>query len=90
MRNQRNSGVAVWLMLGAQIVMVSISCMVLWAGRWTANPWFPTEAFAFLAAVAFAGYFALAASADAAGGEKERNVDRSIVPVAQFRLANLS
>ena len=58
MRNQRNSGVAVWLMLGAQIVMAAISSMVLWAGRWTGNPWFPTEAFAFLAAVAFAGYFA--------------------------------
>jgi ABC-2 type transport system permease protein len=57
MRNQRNSGVAVWLMLGAQIVMATISGVVLWAGRWTGNTWFPTEAFAFLAAVAFAGYF---------------------------------
>ena len=57
MRNQRNSGVAVWLMLGAQIVMATISGMVIWAGRLTGNPWFPTEAFAFLAAVAFAGYF---------------------------------
>jgi hypothetical protein len=58
MRNQRNSGVAVWLMLGAQIVMATISGMVIWAGRLTGNPWFPTEAFAFLAGVAFAGYFA--------------------------------
>jgi ABC-2 type transport system permease protein len=58
MRNQRNSGVAVWLMLGAQILMGMISGVIIWAGRWTGNPWLPTEAFAFLAAVAFAGYFA--------------------------------
>jgi hypothetical protein len=58
MRSQRNSGVAVWVMLGVQIVMGGISALVLWSARWTGNPWLPAEGFAFLAAAALGGYFA--------------------------------
>jgi hypothetical protein len=58
MRNQRNSGAAVWMMFGVQVVMGGISALVLSAGRWTGNAWLPTEAFTFLAAAAVAGYFA--------------------------------
>ncbi len=58
MRNQRNSGAAVWMMFGVQVVMGGISALVLSAGRWVGNPWLPAEAFTFLAAVALAGYFA--------------------------------
>jgi ABC-2 type transport system permease protein len=58
MRSQRNSGVSVWLMFGAQIVMGAISALVLWTARLTGNPWLAAEAFAFLAAVAFGGYLA--------------------------------
>ena len=58
MRNQRNSGVSVWLMFGAQILMAGISALVLWTGRWAGNPWLAAETFAFLAAAAFGGYFA--------------------------------
>jgi ABC-2 type transport system permease protein len=58
MRNQRNSGAAVWMMFGVQLVMGGISALVLSAGRWTGNSWLPAEAFIFLAAAAVAGYFA--------------------------------
>ena len=58
MRSQRNSGVAIWLMFGVQILMAGISALILWTGRWTGNPWLAAEAFAFLAAAAFGGYFA--------------------------------
>jgi hypothetical protein len=58
MRSQRNSGVAVWVMLGVQIIMAGISSLVLWSARWTGNPWLAAEGFAFLAAAALGGYFA--------------------------------
>jgi hypothetical protein len=58
MKGQRQSGVSVWLMFGAQIVMGAISALVLWTAKLTGNPWLAAEAFAFLAAVAFAGYLA--------------------------------
>jgi len=58
LRNQRNSGVSVWLMLGAQVVIAAISASVIWTGRLTGNPWLAAETFAFLAAAAFGGYFA--------------------------------
>jgi ABC-2 type transport system permease protein len=58
MRGQRNSGVSVWLMFGAQIVLAGISALVLSTARWTGNPWLPSEGFAFLAAAALSGYFA--------------------------------
>jgi ABC-2 type transport system permease protein len=58
MRNQRNSGAAVWMMFGVQIVMGGVSALVLTVGRWVGNPWLAAEAFTFLAVAAFAGYFA--------------------------------
>jgi ABC-2 type transport system permease protein len=58
MRGQRNSGVSVWIMFGAQIVLAGISALVLWTARWSGNPWLPPEGFAFLAAAALGGYFA--------------------------------
>lgn len=58
MKGQRNSGVAVWLMFGAQIVMGAISALVLWTAKLTGSPWLAAEAFAFLAAVALGGYLA--------------------------------
>jgi ABC-2 type transport system permease protein len=58
MRSQRNSGVAIWIMFGIQVLMGAISALVLSAGRWTGNPWLPAESFAFLAAAAIGGYFA--------------------------------
>jgi ABC-2 type transport system permease protein len=58
MRSQRNSGVSVWIMFGAQIVLAGISALVLSTARWSGNAWLPAEGFAFLAAAALSGYFA--------------------------------
>ena len=58
MRGQRQSGLAVLVAFGAQIVLGSISAVILFSGRWTGNLWLPAEAFAVLAAAAVAGYFA--------------------------------
>jgi ABC-2 type transport system permease protein len=58
LRGQRNSGVAVWVGFGAQIILVAICSLILLVGRWTGSPWLPAEAFAVLAAAALAGYFA--------------------------------
>jgi ABC-2 type transport system permease protein len=58
MRGQRQSGVAAIIAFGAQIVLGGISAVVLLTGRWTGSPWFPAEAFAFLAAAAVGGYTA--------------------------------
>ncbi len=58
MRSQRNSGVSVWIMFGAQIVLAGISALVLSTARMSGNPWLPAEGFAFLAAAALGGYFA--------------------------------
>jgi ABC-2 type transport system permease protein len=76
MRGQRNSGVAVWLMFGMQIVMAGISALILMTSRWTGNPWLPVEAFAFLAAAALSGYFAsLRPLTDLAEKKKETLID---------------
>jgi hypothetical protein len=58
MRGQRQSGMAVLIAFAAQIIFGAICGVVLFSGRWAGNPWLPTEAFAFLAAGAVAGYFA--------------------------------
>jgi ABC-2 type transport system permease protein len=58
MRNQRQSGMAVLLAFGVQIVLGGISTLILFAGKWTGNAWLPAEAFIFLAAAAIAGYVA--------------------------------
>jgi ABC-2 type transport system permease protein len=58
MRGQRQSGMAVLIAFGAQILLGGISAVILLSGRWTGNPWLPAEAFAFLTAAAVGGYFA--------------------------------
>ena len=58
MQGQRQSGMAVLVAFGSQILMGGISAVILFSGRWTGNPWLPAEAFSFLAAAAVGGYFA--------------------------------
>src|SRR5258705_5916548 len=58
MRGQRQSGMAVLVAFGSQILTGAISAVILLAGRWVGNPWLPAEAFAFLAAAAVGGYVA--------------------------------
>jgi ABC-2 type transport system permease protein len=58
MRGQRQSGMAVLVAFGSQILTGGISAVILLAGRWAGNPWLPAEAFAFLAAAALGGYVA--------------------------------
>jgi ABC-2 type transport system permease protein len=58
MRGQRQSGMAVLVAFGAQLVLGGMSTLILLAGRWTGNPWLPAEIFAFLAAAAVSGYLA--------------------------------
>jgi hypothetical protein len=58
MRGQRQSGMAVLMVVAAQLVFGGISAVVLFSGRWTGNRWLPAEAFALLAVAAVGGYFA--------------------------------
>ena len=58
MRGQRQSGMAVLVAFGAQIMLGGISTLLFFIGHWTGNPWLPAEAFVFLAAAAIAGYVA--------------------------------
>jgi ABC-2 type transport system permease protein len=58
MRGQRQSGMAVLVAFGTQILLGGISAVILFSGRWTDNRWLPAEAFTFLAAAAVGGYFA--------------------------------
>ena len=58
MQGQRQSGMAVLVAFGSQILMGGISAVILFSGRWTGNPWLPAEGFVFLAAAAVGGYFA--------------------------------
>src|SRR5467141_1428868 len=58
MRGQRQSGMAVLVAFGSQILTGAISAVILLTGRWIGNPWLPAEAFVFLAAAAVGGYTA--------------------------------
>jgi len=58
MRGQRQSGMAVLVAFGSQILTGAISAVILLTGRWVGNPWLPAEAFVFLAAAAVGGYVA--------------------------------
>jgi ABC-2 type transport system permease protein len=58
MRGQRQSGMAVLVAFGTQIMLGGISAVILLTGRWTDNRWLPAEAFLVLAAAAVGGYFA--------------------------------
>lgn len=58
MRGQRQSGMAVLVSFGTQILLGGISAPILFMSRWTGDRWLPAEVFAFLAAAAVAGYAA--------------------------------
>ena len=58
MRGQRQSGMAVLVAFGSQILTGAISAVILLTGRWVGNPWLPAEAFVFLAGAAVGGYVA--------------------------------
>jgi len=56
MRGQRQSGMAVLVSFGTQILLGGISAPILFMSRWTGNAWLPAEVFVFLAGAAIAGY----------------------------------
>lgn len=58
MRGQRQSGMAVLVSFGTQILLGAICAPILFMSRWTGDRWLPAEVFAFLAAAAVAGYVA--------------------------------
>ncbi|HKW65414.1 MAG TPA: hypothetical protein VJN89_22880 [Candidatus Acidoferrum sp.] len=56
-RGQRQSGMAVLIVFGAQFLFGGISAAILFGGRLMGNRWFPAEAFTLLGAAAVGGYF---------------------------------
>jgi len=72
---QRQSGMAVLVAFGAQILLFGISSVVLGLGRWTGDRWLPAKAFALLAAAAVAGYVA---SLDALTSYAEKKKEKLI------------
>lgn len=58
MQGQRQSGMAVLVAFGAQMLMGGISAVILFTGKWTGDLWLPAEAFTFLAVAGVGGYFA--------------------------------
>jgi ABC-2 type transport system permease protein len=71
MRGQRNSGVAVWIAFGVQLLIGGVCSVILLAGKWTGNTWLPFFAFAGLTAATIAGYFASLNSLDALAETKK-------------------
>jgi hypothetical protein len=72
---QRQSGMAVLVAFGAQILIFGISSLVLGLGRWTGDRWLPVKAFVLLAAAAVGGYVA---SLDALTSYAEKNKEKLI------------
>ena len=72
---QRQSGMAVLVAFGAQILLFGISSLVLGLGRWTGDRWLPAKAFVLLAAAAVGGYVA---SLDALTSYAEKNKEKLI------------
>jgi ABC-2 type transport system permease protein len=58
MGGRSQSGMAVLVAFGTQILLGGISAAILFSGKWTGSLWLPAEAFVFLAAAAVGGYFA--------------------------------
>ncbi len=76
MQGQRNSGMSVFVLFGVQILFGGVSALILFSGRWTGNPWLPSEVFAVLAAAVLGGYFAsLNAFTELAERKKEVLID---------------
>jgi ABC-2 type transport system permease protein len=71
MRGQRNSGIAVWIAFGVQLLIGGVCSVILLAGKWTGDPWLPFFAFAGLTAATVAGYFASLNSLDALAEKKK-------------------
>ncbi len=72
---QRQSGMAVLVAFGAQILLFGISSLILMLGRWTGDRWLPAKAFVLLAAAAAAGYIA---SLDALTAYAEKKKEKLI------------
>jgi ABC-2 type transport system permease protein len=72
---QRQSGMAVLVAFGAQILLFGIGSLVLGLGRWTGDRWLPAKAFALLAAAALGGYVA---SLDALTSYAEKKKEKLI------------
>jgi len=72
---QRQSGMAVLVAFGAQILLFGISSLILGMGRWTGDRWLPAKAFALLAAAAVGGYVA---SLDALTSYAEKKKEKLI------------
>jgi ABC-2 type transport system permease protein len=70
---QRQSGMAVLVAFGAQILLFSIASVILLAGKWTGDRWLPAQAFALLSVAAAAGYLA---SLNALTGFAEKKKER--------------
>jgi hypothetical protein len=58
MGGRSQSGMAVLVAFGSQIILGGCSGAIFFMGRWTGELWLPAEAFAVLAAAAVGGYFA--------------------------------
>lgn len=72
---QRQSRMAVLIAFAAQILLFTISSLVLGLGRWTGDRWLPAKAFTLLAAAAMGGY---AASLDALTSYAEKKKETLI------------
>ena len=70
---QRQSGMAVLVAFGAQILLFGIGGVVLMLGTWTGDRWLPAKAFALLSVAAAGGYIA---SLDALTNLAEKKKDR--------------
>src|SRR5262249_53745145 len=58
MQGNRQSGMAVLIAFGAQIVFGTTCGFVLFTGRASGNPWLPLQIFLFLALAGLGGYIA--------------------------------
>lgn len=76
LHGQRQSGMAVLVAFGSQILLFGISSLVFSVGHWTGDPWLPAKAFAILAAAAVGGYIAaLDALTSLAEKKKEKLIE---------------
>jgi len=76
LHGQRQSGMAVLVGLGVQILLFGIATLVLALGKWTGDRWLPAKAFALLSIAAIGGYMAsLNALTNLAEKKKERLIE---------------
>ena len=84
MRGQRQSGMAVLVAFGTQILLGGISAVILFTGIGPAIPGFPRKYLPSWPRRQSAGYFASLDAFHAARGKKERILDRSVVPLIHY------